>query len=91
MATKSNAVTKPAARPLPPIHEHTVRSLDRGEAFDDELDPLGVAGADASRPPNRYEARPPNRYEARPPNRYEARPPNRYEHRAADHTDAARS
>ncbi|MFO0591150.1 MAG: hypothetical protein U0441_26630 [Polyangiaceae bacterium] len=77
--TTANAVTKP----LPMIDERAARSLDAGEAFDDELDPLGFSGADAARPPNRHEARPPNRYEARPPNRYEARPPNRYESSAA--------
>jgi hypothetical protein len=77
MATKStakkNTSNKPATKPLPPIDERAVRSLDMGEPFDDELDPLGMAGADGARPPNRYEARPPNRYEARPPNRYEHR------------------
>ena len=92
MATKSNsskatsksAATKSSAKQaLPPIDERSVRSLDAGEIFDDELDPLGMAGVEGARPPNRYEARPPNRYEARPPNRYEARPPNRYEHRTA--------
>lgn len=71
--------------PLPQIDERAARSLDAGEAFDDELDPLGFSGAEGARPPNRHEARPPNRYEARPPNRYEAsgaaRPPNRYEAR----------
>jgi hypothetical protein len=60
-------------RSLPPIDERAVRSLDLGEAFDDELDPLGASAAPGARPPNRYEARPPNRYEARPPNRYEHR------------------
>lgn len=76
--------THTETRPLPKIDERAARSLDGGEAFDDELDPL-AASADGARPPNRYDsaARPPNRYEtaARPPNRYEtaARPPNRYE------------
>lgn len=82
VATKGKT-TKVATAPLPKIDARTARSLDAGEAFDDELDPLAMSGA---RPPNRHEAqltagaaRPPNRYEARPPNRYGARPPNRYE------------
>ncbi len=85
-ATKKGTTTTAATAPLPRIDERTARSLDSGEAFDDELDPLATSGVDGSRPPNRHEARPPNRYEARPPNRYEARgtavgarPPNRYE------------
>ena len=81
--TKKTTNTTAVTMPLPTIDERTARSLDAGEAFDDELDPL--AFSDAARPPNRSEARPPNRYEARPPNRYEARgaarPPNRYEAR----------
>lgn len=85
LATKGKT-TKAATAPLPKIDERTARSLDAGESFDDELDPLAMSGASGARPPNRHEpqlaagaARPPNRYEARPPNRYEARPPNRYE------------
>ena len=75
--------TTAVLKALPQIDERAARSLDAGEAFDDELDPLGFSGVDGARPPNRHEARPPNRYEARPPNRYEARPPNRYEARGA--------
>lgn len=82
--TSKKPTTEAAApKTLPPIDERAVRSLDLGEAFDDELDPLAMTGADGARPPNRHEARPPNRYESRPPNRYEARPPNRYEPRTA--------
>ncbi len=88
-ARNKETTIKAATSPLPKIDERTARSLDAGEAFDDELDPLATSGVDGSRPPNRHEAqgqalgaaRPPNRHEARPPNRYEARPPNRYEAR----------
>jgi len=82
--TKKSQARTTVTTPLPTIDERTARSLDGGEAFDDELDPLAMA-TEGARPPNRYDsaARPPNRYEtaARPPNRYEtaARPPNRYE------------
>ena len=71
--SKKPTTAAAAPKALPPIDERAVRSLDLGEAFDDELDPLGMTGEGGARPPNRHEARPPNRYEARPPNRYEPR------------------
>jgi hypothetical protein len=68
---KKTAKTSP--KPALHIDERAARSLDLGEAYDDELDPLGMSAAEGARPPNRHEARPPNRHEARPPNRHESR------------------